>query len=197
MQFYSLKITGRDWKLHHATGVDGIKVVLWELLAADVESIESIGAVGAMFEEVLLGFVIFLARLVLVEAVASALHSSRLDGEDKVIIVLTVEERHQGLLPGKTLVDEKVLKVHFDLVKSEVSETFVCHIELHLSEDGFRLYASSSPMPQALFRSKSFSSFSPVFRHPVVDFDFPVAPCREAPTPKRAPFAATTAWRSV
>ena len=39
MQFYSLKITGRDWKLHHATGVDGIEVVLWELLTADVEGV--------------------------------------------------------------------------------------------------------------------------------------------------------------
>ena len=25
--------------LHHATGVDGIEVVLWELLAADVEGV--------------------------------------------------------------------------------------------------------------------------------------------------------------
>ena len=28
--------------LHHASGVDGKEVVLWELLAADVESIEGI-----------------------------------------------------------------------------------------------------------------------------------------------------------
>ena len=28
--------------LHHATGVDGIEVVLWELLAADVEGVEGI-----------------------------------------------------------------------------------------------------------------------------------------------------------
>lgn len=85
--------------------------MLWELFAADVESIEGIGAVGTMFEEVLLGLVIFLAGLVLAESVSSSLHSCRLDGEDKVIIVLTVEERHQALLPGKTLVDEKVLLV--------------------------------------------------------------------------------------
>ena len=111
MQFYSLKITGRDWKLHHATGVDGIEVVLWKLLTTDVEGVESVGAIGAVFEEVLFGFVIFLARLVLAEAVASTLHSSRLDGEGKVIIVLAVEERHQALLPGKDLVDEKVLLV--------------------------------------------------------------------------------------
>ena len=94
MQFYSLKITGEYLKLHHATGVDGIKVVLWELLAADVEGVEGIGAVGTMFEEVLLGLVIFLTGFVLAEAVASSFHACRLDGEDKVIIVLTVEERH-------------------------------------------------------------------------------------------------------
>ena len=98
-------------KLHHASGVDGIEVVLWELLAADVEGIEGIGAVGSMFEEVLFGLVIFFARLVLAETVATTFHACRLDGEDKVIIVLTVEERHQALLPGKTLVDEKVLLV--------------------------------------------------------------------------------------
>lgn len=51
MQYYSLKITEEDWKLHYATGVDGIEVVLWELFAADVEGIESICAVGTMFEE--------------------------------------------------------------------------------------------------------------------------------------------------
>ena len=42
MQFYSLKNTGEYMKLHHATGVDGIEVMLWELLAADVEGVEGI-----------------------------------------------------------------------------------------------------------------------------------------------------------
>ena len=28
--------------LHHASGVDGIEVMLWELLAADVEGVEGI-----------------------------------------------------------------------------------------------------------------------------------------------------------
>ena len=30
------------WILHHASGVDGIEVMLWELLAVDVEGIEGI-----------------------------------------------------------------------------------------------------------------------------------------------------------
>ena len=47
-------------------------VVVRELLAADVEGIESIGAVGAMFEEIFFGLGKFLAGLVFVEAVASA-----------------------------------------------------------------------------------------------------------------------------
>ena len=33
--------------------------MLWELLAADIESIEDIGAVGAVFEEVFLRFGLF------------------------------------------------------------------------------------------------------------------------------------------
>ena len=88
--------------------------MLWELLAIDVEGVEGVegvGAIGAVLEEVLLGLVIFFAGLVLAEAVASSFHACRLDSEDKIIIVLTVEERHQTLLPGKTLVDEKVLLV--------------------------------------------------------------------------------------
>ena len=56
-------------KLHHATGVDGIEVMLWELFAADVEGVEGVGAVGAVFEEVLLGLIIFLTGLVLSETV--------------------------------------------------------------------------------------------------------------------------------
>ena len=42
-----------------------------ELFAADVESIESIGAVGAVFEQVFLRLGKFLARLVFLEAVAT------------------------------------------------------------------------------------------------------------------------------
>ena len=35
-------------------------------------------------------------------------------------------------------------KVHCDLVFAEVAEAAVCHVELHLTKDGFRLDASSS-----------------------------------------------------
>uniref|UniRef100_UPI003FEFFBD0 hypothetical protein n=1 Tax=Prevotella sp. TaxID=59823 RepID=UPI003FEFFBD0 len=44
--------------------------MLWEPLAADVEHIEGIGAVGTVFEEVFFGLRLLLHGLVLAEAVA-------------------------------------------------------------------------------------------------------------------------------
>ena len=43
--------------------------MLWELLAADIEGVEGIGAVGAVFEEVFLGFGLFLHGFVLAELI--------------------------------------------------------------------------------------------------------------------------------
>ena len=82
-----------------------------KFLAADVEGIESIGAVGAVFEEVFFRLGKFFAGLILSEAVASVGHTGRLDGEDKVFIVRAVDERHEPLLSGKGVVDEKILLV--------------------------------------------------------------------------------------
>ena len=95
--------------------------MLWELLAADIEGVEGIGAVGTVFEKVFFGLRLLLHRLVLAEAVATSLHSCGLDGEDKVIVVLAVEVRHQALLPGKALVDEKI----FLIVSHRVAEVHV------------------------------------------------------------------------
>ena len=47
----------------------------WEFLATDIEGVESVGAGGAVFEEVFFRFGEFLARLVLAEAVAPSAHS--------------------------------------------------------------------------------------------------------------------------
>ena len=80
-----------------------------KLFAADVEGIESIGAVGAVFEEVFFGFGELFAGLVFAEAVASAAETSRLDGEYQVLVVGAVEERHQALLTCEALVDEQIL----------------------------------------------------------------------------------------
>ena len=95
--------------------------MLWELLAADIEGVEGIGAVGTVFEKVFFGLRLLLHGLVLAEAVASSLHSCGLDGEYKVIVVLAVEVRHKALLPGKTLVDEKV----FLIMSHRVAEVHV------------------------------------------------------------------------
>ena len=98
--------------------------MLWELLAADIEGVEGIGAVGAVFEKVFLRFGLLLHALVLAEAVASALHSGGLDGEDEVIVVLAVEVRHEALLAGKALVDQQVLFI----VAHRVAEIHVNHL---------------------------------------------------------------------
>ena len=75
--------------------------MLWKLLAADIEGVESIGTVGTVFEKVFFGLRLLLHRLVLTEAVATTLHSCGLNGEDKVIVVLADEVRHEALLPAK------------------------------------------------------------------------------------------------
>ena len=95
--------------------------MLWELLAADVEGVEGIGAVGTVFEKVFFGLGLLLHTFVFAEAVAPSLHSCGLDGQDKVIVVLAVEVRHQALLPGKALVDEKI----FLIVSHRVAEIHV------------------------------------------------------------------------
>ena len=53
----------------------------------------------------------FFAAFVFAETVATAAHAGCLNGEDKVVVILAVEERHKALLAGKTLVDEKVFLV--------------------------------------------------------------------------------------
>ena len=95
--------------------------MLWKLLATDIEGVEGIGAVGTMFEKVFFGLRLLLHGFVLAEAVATSLHSCGLNGEDKVIVVLAVEVRHEALLPCKTLIDEKV----FLIVSHRVAEVHV------------------------------------------------------------------------
>ena len=85
--------------------------MLWELLTTYVKRVESIGAVCAVFEEVFLGLRVLLHGLVLSETVAPAFDTGRLDGQYQVIVVLTVEERHEPLLAGEALVDEQVLLI--------------------------------------------------------------------------------------
>lgn len=79
-----------------------------EFLATDIEDIESVGAGGAVFEEVFFGFGEPLARLVLAEVVAPSAHSCRLDDKDKVGVVEAVEEWHEALFVSEALVDEQI-----------------------------------------------------------------------------------------
>ena len=62
-------------------------------------------------------------------------------------------------------------KVHCELVFPEVTEAAVCHVELHLSEDGFRFDASSAPVSESFFRCQQFPCLPFVFIESVVDLD--------------------------
>ena len=117
--------------------------MLRELLTADIQCIESIRAIGTMLQQVLFGLRLLLHRLVLMEAVPTPLHPSRLDSEYQIIVILPVKKRHQALLTRKALVDEEVLlvvahrvaQVHilylppvsFKLMDDDIAEVLIVH----------------------------------------------------------------------
>ena len=68
-------------------------------------------------------------------------------------------------------------KVHEDLVLSKMAETFVVHIVFHLSEHGFRFYASLSSVFQPFLGAELLFGFLPVFSEPVIQFYRPVSFC--------------------
>lgn len=74
----------RSYISSHYTHTYWVKIVLWELFAANIEGFESICAVGAMFKKTLLGIGQVLHGFAFAEAVASALRSGGLNGEDEV-----------------------------------------------------------------------------------------------------------------
>ena len=69
-----------SFSLHYTTHTYWVSVMLCELLTPYKDGIESIGAVGAVFEKVLFQLRILFHGFVLSEAVAPALHSCGLDG---------------------------------------------------------------------------------------------------------------------
>ena len=85
--------------------------MLGKLLTTDVEGIKSIGAVGSMLEQVLFRLGLLLHRLVLAEAQPAPLYPSRLDCQYEIVVVLTIEERHEALLTSEALIDEQVLLI--------------------------------------------------------------------------------------
>ena len=68
-------------------------------------------------------------------------------------------------------------KIHEDLVLSKMAETFVVHIVFHLSEHGFRFYASLSSVFQPFLGAEQLFGFLPVFSEPVIQFYRPVSFC--------------------
>ena len=85
--------------------------MLRKLFTPNIQRIKSIRAIGAVLQQILLRFRILLCRLVFAKAVSSAFHASRLHRKNKVIIILSVEVRHEPLLPSKSLVDEQILLI--------------------------------------------------------------------------------------
>ena len=89
-------------------------------------------------------------------------------------------------------------KVHRDLVLAKVAEAAVCHVELHLSEYGFRLGTSSSPEPETFFRCQQFACFPFVLVEPVVHLDCALVTFGlVALAPQRASFAVLCAVTCV
>lgn len=84
---------------------------LRELLTADIQRIEGIRAVGTMLQQVLFRLNQLFIGFVLVKSISPTANASRLNSEDKVIVILAVEERHKLLLPCESLVDEQVLLI--------------------------------------------------------------------------------------
>ena len=71
-----------------------------------------------------------------------------------------------------------------------MTEAAVCHVELHLTEDGLRLDAPPASVPESIFRCQQFAGFSFVLVEPVVYLDrASVVPGFVAQAPQRASFA--------
>ena len=82
-----------------------------EFFTADIKSIESVGAVRAVFEQVFFRFCEFFAGFILAETVKSLADLCGLIGEDSFLVVRAIEERHKPLFPCETLIDEKIFLV--------------------------------------------------------------------------------------
>lgn len=101
----------RNFQLGNSADNDRRKVILRELGAADVEGIESVRAICAVLQEVFFCFGKFLSAFVLAEAVPATRNACRLECQDKIFIVLSVDERHEFPATGKGFVYLKILLV--------------------------------------------------------------------------------------
>ena len=89
--------------------------MLWELLAADIEDVEGIGAVGTVFEKVFFGLGLLLHRLVLAEAVALEL----MDNHPMEVLVVHGIVRAKGC--GIIVVDDHLVRV-WSVIGAEVGD---------------------------------------------------------------------------
>ena len=109
--------------LEHTADGEGGGGGVGEFFGADVEGVEGVGAVGAVFEEGFFGLGEFFGGFVFAEAEAASGDAGGLDGQDEVVVVLAVEEGHEALLAAEGLVDQQV----FLVVAHGVSEVDVLH----------------------------------------------------------------------
>ena len=98
--------------------------MLREFFTADIQRIESVSTIGTMLQQVLFGLRLLLHRLVLMEAVPTPLHPSRLDSEYQIIVILPVKKRHQALLTRKALIDEQLLLI----MAHRVTQVHILHL---------------------------------------------------------------------
>lgn len=98
-------------RLHHAGHIGQYRAGVRTFLASDVQSVESIGAVGTQLEAIVLSLGKFLAGLILVKAVAAASDTGRLYGENQVVVVLSIEIRCQAIKSREATVDQIVFLI--------------------------------------------------------------------------------------
>ena len=88
---------------------------MWEFLAADIERVEGIGAVGSVFEKVFFGLGLLLHRLVFAEAVALEL----MDNHPMEVLVVHGIVRAKGC--GIIVVDDHLVRV-WSVIGAEVGD---------------------------------------------------------------------------
>lgn len=101
----------KDNGLHYAGDIEERGSGVGAPLTPDIESVEGVGAVRAVLEEIFLGLGKFLTGLVFAEPEASTLYARGLDGKDKVIIVLAVEKWGEAIPSAESEVYEVVFLI--------------------------------------------------------------------------------------
>lgn len=99
----------RQAELHNAAGIDDCDARIRTALTTDVKGIESVSSVGAVFEKVFLGLGELFTGFIFSETEAAAFDAGRLDCENKIIVILAVEIRHEAVASGEATVDKVIL----------------------------------------------------------------------------------------